>query len=76
MGYGEWDFDVLFNEWDTELLKDWGMDLPVMSENTEQTDIPIEVNYHIEVTCADESAQEQLYNELIERGYQCRILAL
>ena len=76
IGYGEWDFDVLFNEWDTELLKDWGMDLPVMSENTEQTDIPIEVNYHIEVTCADESAQEQLYNELIERGYQCRILAL
>ena len=30
VGYGEWDFDTLFNEWDTELLKDWGVDLPVM----------------------------------------------
>lgn len=32
IGYGEWDFDTLFNEWDTDLLKDWGMDLPVMDD--------------------------------------------
>lgn len=32
IGYGEWDFDVLFNEWDTEKLTDWGMDLPVMDD--------------------------------------------
>ena len=26
--FGEWDWDMLANEWDTEQLIDWGMDLP------------------------------------------------
>lgn len=25
---GEWDWDILANEWDTEQLDDWGLDLP------------------------------------------------
>ena len=29
VGFGDWDFDALANEWDTELLDDWGLDLPV-----------------------------------------------
>jgi len=28
LGYGEWDWDIVANEWDTQKLKDWGMDLP------------------------------------------------
>jgi hypothetical protein len=28
VGYGEWDRDILANEYETELLEDWGMDLP------------------------------------------------
>lgn len=27
--YGVWNFDLLANEWDTELLVEWGMNLPV-----------------------------------------------
>ena len=27
VGFGEWDMDMLANEWDTDELKDWGMDL-------------------------------------------------
>lgn len=27
VGYGEWDMDALANEWDTEELVDWGLDL-------------------------------------------------
>lgn len=27
LGYGEWDMDMLANEWDTEDLDDWGFDL-------------------------------------------------
>jgi len=26
--FGEWDWDILANEWDTEQLIDWGMDIP------------------------------------------------
>ena len=28
LGYGEWDMEILANEWDTDLLDDWGMDVP------------------------------------------------
>jgi hypothetical protein len=29
VGFGEWDWDMIANEWDTELLEDWGLDLPI-----------------------------------------------
>lgn len=29
LGYGEWDWDILTDEWDTNNLEDWGLDLPV-----------------------------------------------
>jgi ParB-like chromosome segregation protein Spo0J len=28
IGFGEWDWDMIANEWDTEQLGEWGMDLP------------------------------------------------
>lgn len=28
LGYGEWDWDMIANEWDLPMLEDWGMDLP------------------------------------------------
>jgi len=27
VGFGQWDYDVLANEWPTDLLNEWGMDL-------------------------------------------------
>lgn len=27
VGFGEWDWDILANDWDTELLNDWGLDV-------------------------------------------------
>lgn len=29
VGFGEWDWDLLANEWDTEKLQDWCLDLPI-----------------------------------------------
>jgi ParB-like chromosome segregation protein Spo0J len=39
---GEWDWDVLANEWDTELLDDWGLDLPAgfNDEEVEEDEAP------------------------------------
>ena len=36
----------------------------------------IEVGYKVEIDCEDETQQEQLFNELKERGLKCRILTL
>ena len=31
VGFGEWDWDILANEWDAELLNDWGLFVPEMA---------------------------------------------
>jgi ParB-like chromosome segregation protein Spo0J len=31
VGFGEWDWDSLANEWDTEKLDDWGLNVPEFS---------------------------------------------
>jgi len=38
VGFGEWDWDILANEWDAELLNDWGLFVP---------EIPTEIDYSI-----------------------------
>lgn len=35
IGYGEWDWDILNNEWDVDLLESWGLDIPGVFENYE-----------------------------------------
>lgn len=45
VGYGEWDWDDLANNWDTDKLEDWGLDLPELkaideSEEGETIKIP------------------------------------
>jgi len=35
VGFGEWDWDSLANEWDVEKLDEWGLDLPVDLSVTE-----------------------------------------
>ncbi len=37
VGFGEWDWDMLANEWDTEELEDWGLDVPDMLIDEEET---------------------------------------
>jgi hypothetical protein len=41
VGFGEWDWDSLANEWDVEKLEEWGLDLPIDLESIKATkDIP------------------------------------
>ena len=35
VGFGEWDWDMLANEWDADKLDEWGLDLPVDLSVTE-----------------------------------------
>lgn len=82
--FGQNDWDVLANEWDNEELKDWGMedtsfDAEDDSDNEKDAvDLSDELNpdFKIEITCKDESEQEELYNRLKEEGLVCRILTL
>ena len=33
VGFGEWDWEMLANEWDSEQLEEWGLDVPDFSVN-------------------------------------------
>jgi site-specific DNA-methyltransferase (adenine-specific) len=54
VGFGEWDWDSLANEWDVEKLDDWGLDLPVdltvaeeLEAEEDDYEIPSEINTDI-----------------------------
>jgi hypothetical protein len=32
VGFGEWDWDMLANEWEEDLLQDWGLDIPFLED--------------------------------------------
>ena len=36
VGFGEWDWDILANEWDTDKLQDWGLDLPIYFNDSDE----------------------------------------
>lgn len=42
IGFGEWDWDIIANEWDTDQLAEWGLDIPVFSGRE-----AVEDNYEI-----------------------------
>jgi ParB-like chromosome segregation protein Spo0J len=74
---GEWDWDVLANEWDVDQLTEWGLDVPDISEQS-KTDLSddLESEFKIEIDCVSEREQEKLYKELSNNGYKCKILTL
>jgi len=80
IGYGEWDWQVLGNEWDIEQITDWGLDLPKFDiiDEKKETDLSnkIQSEYRIEIICKSEEDQEKTYNKLIEENYECRLLTL
>ncbi len=77
---GEWDNDIFRDQWGMCPLEDWGVsvDWDEKENKSDKKDISneIEMSYKLEITCVSEREQEQLYNEFINKGYECRILTL
>lgn len=65
VGFGEWDWDMLANEWDVEQLTEWGLDIPDLALNKEA----IEDDYEI----PDEIETDIVLGDLFEIG-QHRLL--
>lgn len=71
---GEWDWDILANEWDGEQLEEWGLDLKFSTEDAEE-ELPEEQTYiptfKFEVECPTETQKNKLMAELLLKGYSC-----
>ena len=78
VGFGEWDFDMLANDWDAEELQEWGLDLPVGLGTVDPNDLSnqLKETFEVIISCTDETHQEQVYNKMIGEGYECRVLTL
>lgn len=81
-GFGEWDWDMLANEWDSEELKDWGVELQWEEGGVEISDNEINTkaqenlceDWFLNVQMENESECQKLYNKLIGEGYECKII--
>ena len=72
VGFGEWNWDDLANEWDAEQLTEWGLDLPIFFNDSDElgTDFSLpEGNkapfQQMTFTLADEQA-EQIKNAIAD----------
>jgi hypothetical protein len=62
VGYGEWDYDMLANEWDCDLLQRWGLDIPSAESDSIE---PIQEESHvITLTFADVHTMERAKKNL------------
>ena len=77
---GEFDMDILANEFDIDQLVDWGfkhIDLGInVDKIQEDLSDKIDLQFKLEVELISEKEQEALYNDLTKKGYKCRILTL
>jgi ParB-like chromosome segregation protein Spo0J len=80
VGFGEWDWDDLANNWNVEQLTEWGLDISNfdIAEEQDLKDLSdkLKSEFKIEIICKSEEEQEQTYNKLIEQNYECRLLTL
>ena len=74
LGYGEWDWELVANGWDAEQLEDWGLEIPSFDSDEDLLGENITGNeiFKISVNVESEEKQEQLYQELIAKGYDCK----
>lgn len=60
VGFGTWDWDILANEWDTDQLVDWGLDIPDWGNQLEAQEDDYEI--------PDEIQTDIVAGDLIEIG--------
>lgn len=74
VGFGEWDYEDLANNWNAEELVEWGLDIPHFAPTIkDEIEEAFNESFKIEIICKDEEEQEKSYNALIE-NYDCRKL--
>ena len=56
VGFGEWDWEMISNEWDSEQLEEWGLDIPDFAEKhleAEEDDFEIPEEVHTDIVLGD-----------------------
>ena len=76
VGFGEWDWEQLANEWDAEKLEEWGLDVPIFDSEPNFEDLIGEEKNKPATMKITFNSPEQLQQaeidiqELLDRKYQ------
>jgi len=78
VGFGEWDWDLLANEWDVYPLEDWGLDVwtPDKEESSEieEETYNFGENWFLSIELEDEKQTQEWYQKLMEAGLKVKIV--
>jgi len=81
VGFGDWDWELIANEWDAEQVTGWGLDIPDFSTAVEGGGDPFDDDgveaknqYGVIVMCDGESEQEHIFTRLTGEGYNCKVV--
>ncbi|MCA9001594.1 MAG: ParB N-terminal domain-containing protein, partial [Planctomycetes bacterium] len=75
VGFGEWDWDALANEWDADKLTEWGLDLPKQGGDPfDDEGVVAKDQFGVIVMCADEAEQEHVFTRLSSEGLNCKVV--
>jgi ParB-like chromosome segregation protein Spo0J len=75
VGYGEWDWELLANEFDEEELMEWGLNVPVFGANDiEEADKNLNSQWFLNVEFESEEKCQQWYDKLIQEGLICKVV--
>ena len=78
---GQWDFDILANEFEDFELEEWGMEIPAVENfeiEKEDKDLSdsLKSKYILEIECDSEAEQEILYNRFLGERLKVKILSI
>ena len=78
VGFGEWDWDLLANEWDAYPLAEWGLDVWT-PEKDDQPEISEETynfgdQWFLSIELDDEKQTQEWYQKLMEAGLKVKIV--
>lgn len=75
---GDWDWDLLATDWDSEQLNEWGLDIPNFKSGedfNEGENAEIKENqWFLNIEFTSESECQQWYEKLIKEGLICKII--
>jgi len=82
VGFGEWNWEELANDWDSEKLEEWGLDvpdfgageIPSVADPFDDDGIDGKNQYGVIVICGNDGEQEAVFEKLSREGYTCKIV--
>lgn len=75
VGFGDWDWGILANKWEEELLADWGLDVPKFSSDDDEGEkFETDSQFFLNIICTNEEECHKLYEEFIEKGLNVKIV--